>query len=61
MMLMMSGLTVGQVDSEGVDTAYINVARYQPQPGGTYFPLPPKLKTKKAIVNVQNKDNECLK
>ena len=39
----------------------MNVPRYQPLRGGTYFPLPQKLKNKKAIINVQNKDNECLK
>ena len=47
-----------------VDTimeVYVNVARYQPLRGGTYFPPPQELKNKKAIINVQNKDNECLK
>ena len=37
------------------------VARFQPLHGGTYLPIPKKLKNKKAIMNVQNKDNECLK
>ena len=32
--------------------AYINVARYQPMRGGSYMPLPKKLKNKKAIINV---------
>ena len=41
--------------------AYVNVARYQPLRGGTYFPLPANLANKKAIINVQNRDNECLK
>ena len=41
--------------------AYVNVARYQPLCGGTYLDLPQKLKSKKAIINVQNRDNECLK
>ena len=39
--------------------AYINVARYQPMRGGSYMPLPAKLKNKKAIINVQNRDNQC--
>ena len=39
----------------------MNVARYQPLRGGTYLPLPAKLANKKAIINVQNRDNECLK
>ena len=38
-----------------------NVARYQPLRGGTYLDLPQKLKSKKAIINIQNRDNECLK
>ena len=48
----------------GIDrimTAYVNVARYQPLHGGTYLPLPAKLGNKKAIINVKNRDNECLK
>ena len=39
--------------------AYINVAQYQPMRGGSYMPLPAKLKNKKAILNIQNRDNEC--
>ena len=41
--------------------ACINVARYQPMRGGSYIPLPKKLQNKKAIINVQNRDNECLR
>ena len=39
--------------------AYINVARYQPMRGGSYMPLPAKLKNKKAVLNIRNRDNEC--
>ena len=46
---------------ERIMVAYVNVARYQPLRGGTYLPLPANLATKKAIINVQNRDNECLK
>ena len=46
---------------ERIMVAYVNVARYQPLRGGTYLELPQKLKTKKAIINVQNRDEECLK
>ena len=46
---------------ERIMVAYVNVARYQPLRGGTYLDLPQKLKNKKAIINVQNSDNECLK
>ena len=41
--------------------AYINVARYQPMRGGSYMQLPAKLKNKKAVLNIQNKDNECIR
>ena len=46
---------------ERIMTAYVNVARYQPLRGGTYLPLPVNLAKKKAIINVKNRDNECLK
>ena len=47
---------------KGTRKAYVKVARYEPLRGGTCIPLPPKLRNKKAIINVQNrKDNECLK
>ena len=41
--------------------ALINVAQYQPLNGGSYMPLPEKLKNKKAIINIQNRDNQCLR
>ena len=41
--------------------AIINVAQYQPLNGASYIPLPEKLKNKKAIVNIQNIDNQCLR
>ena len=41
--------------------AYIHVGTYQPMRGGSYMSLPKKLQNKKAIINVQNRDNECLR
>ena len=41
--------------------AFINVAQYQPLNGGSYMPLPEKLKNKKAVLNIQNRDNMCLR
>ena len=41
--------------------AFINVAQYQPLRGGSYMQLPKKLQKKKAIINVQNRDNHCLR
>ena len=43
---------------ERIMVAYVNVARYQPLRGGTYSA---NLAKKKAIINVKNRDNECLK
>ena len=50
----------GWVVDEILET-YINVARYQPLRGGSYMVLPSKLKNKKAILNIQNRDNQCLR
>ena len=46
---------------ESIELAYVNVAKYQPLRGGTYLPLPANLAKKKAIINVKNRDNQCLK
>ena len=48
-------------DIDRIMTAYVNVARYQPLRGGTYLPLPVNLAKRKAIINVKNRDNQCLK
>ena len=47
----------------GVVAAYGNVtrSRYEPFRGGSYMPLPKKLQAKKAIINVQKEDNQCLR
>ena len=41
-------------------TVYLEFARYEPIRGGTYVPTPSKLKAKKAIINVKNRDDQCL-
>ena len=41
--------------------AFINVAQYRPLRGGSYMALLTKLKNKKAVLNIQNRDNECLR
>ena len=46
---------------DNIDLVYIDTARYQPLRNGIFVPLPTKLKNKTTIINVQNKDNECLK
>lgn len=42
-----------------VKVLFLNVARYEPLSGSAYMPLPQYLAAKKAIINVQNTDNEC--
>ena len=44
-----------------VRTLWLDIARYQPLRGGSYIPLPPELKSKKAVVNVKNMDDHCLR
>ena len=48
-------------DVSSVESGYVNTARYTPVAGSSYIPLPPDLAAKKTIVNVQNRDGECLK
>ena len=40
---------------------YADFARFKPLHGRTYFPLPQELLRRKAIINVQNDDEQCLK
>ena len=41
---------------------YIHLNKYEPLSGSSYIPLPKTLQKKKAVINVQNKqDNECFK
>ena len=40
---------------------FINVARYQPFLRGSYMLLPKKLCNKKVFINIQNRDNQCLR
>ena len=44
-----------------VESFDINVDPFNPMRAGSYFPLPYKLDIKKAIINVQNNDDECFK
>ena len=44
-----------------VESLDINIDPFNPMRAGSYFPLPYKLAVKKAIINVQNEDDECFK
>ena len=46
---------------ESVMSLSVNIAKYTPLKGASYIDLPKYLKDKKAIVNVKNQDDECLK
>ena len=38
----------------------LTIAQYTPVKGSSYIPLPNKLKTKKAIINIKNSDAKCF-
>ena len=38
----------------------LHTVRYNPLRGETWVPLPKELANKKAIINMQNKDNKCF-
>ncbi|XP_065679834.1 uncharacterized protein LOC136094149 [Hydra vulgaris] len=44
-----------------VERIEINIIEYKPIRGRSYIPLTKELKSKKAIINMKNKDNECVK
>ena len=46
---------------ERVENLYLNAARYDPIYGRSYIPTPKGIEAKKAVVNVQNQDNQCFK
>ena len=43
-----------------VQTLWLDIARYQLLRGGSYIPLPAAVRSKKAVINVRNKDDNCL-
>ena len=44
-----------------VETLWLDIARYQPLRGSSYIPLPAAVRNKKAVINVKNKDDHCLR
>ena len=44
-----------------IEIFYLYFARNDPIRGGHYLPLPKDLKAKNAIINVKNKDDQCLR
>ena len=51
-----SGWVVDQVQ-----TLWLDIARYQSLRVGSYIPLPAAVKNKKAVINVKNTDDHCLR
>ena len=46
---------------EKIALFYVKIAHYDPLVVGSYLPLPENLAKKNAIINVKNRDNQCLK
>jgi len=46
---------------DGVEVEFTEIAIYEAPGGGSFLPLPESLAKKKAIINVRNDDDECLK
>ena len=52
-----SGWVIDRIDSQ-----FMNVTTYQPLQGSSYVELPTELRNpKKGLINIKNKDNECLR
>lgn len=51
-----SGFTLGRIIELSVQ-----MFKYEPLGGSRFMDLPPKLKNKRAIINLKNTDNECFK
>ena len=45
---------------ESISTVDLSIAKYAPIRGSSHIPTPKRLVNKKAIVNVQNKDQKCF-
>ena len=52
---------LGWVIDEILEVFINGVAQYQPLRGGGFMELPKKPKNKKAMLNIQNRDNQCLR
>ena len=46
---------------ERVEFLMLDIARYRPICGGSYIPLPKEIQVKRAVVNVKNRDDDCLR
>ena len=46
---------------KGISAAYLRISRFEPLRGGSYMPLPKFIQSKKAVVNIKNKDDICLR
>ena len=46
---------------KGISVAYLSISRFEPLRGGSYMPLPKFIQSKKAVVNIKNKDDRCLR
>ena len=44
-----------------VQNLWLDITRYQPPRGGSYIPLPAAVRSTKAVINVKNRDDHCLR
>ena len=44
-----------------MQTLWLDIARYQPPTAGSYISLPAAVRSKKAVINVKNRDDHCLR
>jgi len=50
-----SGFSVHEING-----LYVNTVKFEPMSGSSYKELPDPIKLRKAIINIQNKDNKCF-
>ena len=46
---------------DSLTTLWIDFAKYEPIKGSSYIPLPDVLKNKRAVINIKNDDDNCLR
>ena len=43
---------------DGLKSLQLNITKYTPMRIGRYMPLPPNIKNKQSLLNLQNQDNQ---
>ena len=45
---------------QGIENLFLKVDRFNPLKGEGYIELPTAVKSRRAVINVKNKDNRCF-